>query len=416
MHSKRIHAKWLLTAILVFAGIPLFPSAEEQAAQVVPQAHKQLYSDLSTRIKAFADNVSQLKYDDKFTPVFGAEMLGANAHRGEELLTPQCYAGNLYILTRLQALGVKGVTIQIAYPILSDFTPRSSEYLDFYVRLATEIHKRGMKLHVKSGMIFPQAEFSSMHMDYSKITTEAVFAECRKYAKVIIERMTPEYYTIINEPTTAAAILGRPVTVEECTQHIKLTIESVSSPKTLMGAGSGTWEKEAYMRAFAEIPGLDFLDMHIYPVATPMSDCLAQAARFADMAISYKKKAVIGECWLYKADIADLTGGPIQPALFARDVFSFWSPLDSAFLASVATMARAKRIEYISPFWSKYLFAYVDYTEELAAKKPGELLRLGDQAAAKNILAGTYSPTGEGYRRLIADMQPPTSKGTPARE
>jgi len=59
-------------------------------------------------------------------------------------------------------------------------------------------------------------------------------------------------------------------------------------------------------------------------------------------------------------------------------------------------------IEYISPFWANYFFAYLDYTRDNHDGSYTELASAANQAAAKNILVGEYTATADHYMQLIA--------------
>ena len=109
----------------------------------------------------------------------------------------------------------------------------------------------------------------------------------------------------------------------------------------------------------------------------------------------------MSEIWLYKAIGNDVLGGvATTPNIFGRDAFSFWAPLDQKFLEVMTKFAQSKGIEYISPFWTKYLFAYLDY-ETHKNKSAGELLSTGDIESVKNIMAKKFSDTGLKYKEII---------------
>ncbi|MEM2931029.1 MAG: hypothetical protein QW797_09265 [Thermoproteota archaeon] len=63
--------------------------------------------------------------------------------------------------------------------------------------------------------------------------------------------------------------------------------------------------------------------------------------------------------------------------------------------------ARVNGIEYVSPFWSTYFFAHVDYNWNTARLSYGESSEMVNREAVKNILAGKPSSTGEFYRELM---------------
>jgi hypothetical protein len=82
--------------------------------------------------------------------VLGGEVLAANAHRGEELLSEQGFRGSLVYM-------------------------RSAEYWAFYRRLAQAARGRDLKLHIKNGPLFTEREFTKVAPDYSQLTPERYF-------------------------------------------------------------------------------------------------------------------------------------------------------------------------------------------------------------------------------------------------
>ena len=57
--------------------------------------------------------------------------------------------------------------------------------------------------------------------------------------------------------------------------------------------------------------------------------------------------------------------------------------------------------EFVSFFWSRYLFGYLDIAETDTSLRPSALLALADQAAVKNLIAGEISGTGQAYKDII---------------
>jgi hypothetical protein len=190
------------------------------------------------------------------------------------------------------------------------------------------------------------------------------------------------------------------ITEDRYVKFINDTLREIDRSRTLVGAGSGTWDKLSYVESMAKDTTLDYIDLHIYPLASVNTDYLMQAAKMADIARSFNKRIIIGEYWLYKSAARELTGTPTHVEMFRRDTFGFWAPLDKRMLEVVARFADLYGIEYISPFWSKYFFAYLDY-EPNKYKSSNTLLKEVDIEAVKNILANRFSETGVNYQNLI---------------
>jgi hypothetical protein len=157
------------------------------------------------------------------------------------------------------------------------------------------------------------------------------------------------------------------------------------------------------MQSLAQNTTVDYLDMHIYPIARDY--LVDRPLIIGDVARRAHKKLVIGESWLNKVQEQDLRGQTIAaaPAVFARDAFSFWAPLDSAFVETLVKLSYYQHIEFTSFFWSRYFFGNVEYTDATRRLSFGDLSRRANQAAARNMMAAPpqLTPTGQAYQRLI---------------
>ena len=369
-----------------------------QAASLsdIPREQQSLWDELSSRLDAF-DAPAGAKSGRR--PAFAAELLAANGNRGEALLTPRAFEGTVLYLDRLQRMGLQGVTVQMPYPLLARDHPRSEEYWSFYRRLAGEVRRRNLKLMAKTGPVFTQPEISPVSPDYSELSWRDYLAARGAIAVRIARDIQPDYLTFVNEPSTEAAVLGkRPQPPEVYAAFIRRTVAAMGKHGTLVGAGSGTWDNVAFVRAMAATP-VDYIDLHVYPLASRAGNYLERGREMARLATRAGKRVVIGEFWLYKAAARELTGAPIQVSMFARDTFGFWSPLDRRMFDAVAAFAESEGIEYVSAFWSKYFFGALDY-DRYSSQSPAALLRESDRVAAQNIVSNVLTDTGKAYSRI----------------
>jgi hypothetical protein len=145
--------------------------------------------------------------------------------------------------------------------------------------------------------------------------------------------------------------------------------------------------------------------MHVYPIQGDL--VTERAERIAATARSHGKGAAIGEAWLYKLSSTELAREAGNWAkIYGRDPYSFWVPLDQEFLNIMVKLSHYLKLEYLSPFWMQYLYAYVDYDPSTANLSYGEISKLASQSAWRNIQSNTLSPSGETYRDLIAGEGP----------
>jgi hypothetical protein len=375
------------------AGQPLAETAP------VPEEYQATYASLQGSLDSFHDYLSEHWDGSTGSTVFAAELLVANGNRGDVLLEPATMVGVKLYLDRFQELGLQGVTVAISFPLLSPDFPRSAEYLQFYQEVAQEVHRRGLKLLVESGPVFPDPEYSQVQVDFSGFTTETYFQAKREQLLLIASEVRPDYLAISGEPSTEQMLTGLSFPPAEYAAFAQQTAAAIDrSTGILVGAGAGTWEDPEYLRAFIADSSLDFINMHVYPLRSATADYLLRAVETAELARASGKKVLIGESWLYKASPSEV-GKPYQE-IFPRDVFSFWEPLDMSFIEAMAGLAHYQGFEYVSLFWANYFFSYLDYDETPKNLSPAELMSRANDAASASLLAGTFSGTGETLKQL----------------
>ena len=222
-----------------------------------------------------------------------------------------------------------------------------------------------------------------------------------------MEQVQPEYLSLVTEPETTGTAIGlflSPATWRTYVEGVVDQLEiDLPGHAVRLGAGSGTWEADDYVTGFAQVPALDYVDLHVYPLASPTGSFVDRLLDWPDLVrgIDPDKGLVMSEGWLYKAAVAELRGSPIDPDVLARDVWSFWGPLDEMFPDAMARTAHHKGYELITPYWSRYFFAYLDHGDPaLAGPDAMELMRQASIAAYGAILAGETTGTGRAFRTL----------------
>ena len=143
-----------------------------------------------------------------------------------------------------------------------------------------------------------------------------------------------------------------------------------------------------YLNAFALTP-IDYIDTHVYPVN---DNYLMNTLTAAQIAQTAGKGYAISEAWDYKVRDSELNH--LSPTtLYGRDPFSFWAPVDQAFLNSLVDLANAKNLVFLAPFWSHYQFAYLDYATE-GTKSSSQVLSDSYTAAGTANSTGLFTSTG----------------------
>lgn len=380
----------------------------------VPTEYQDLYSALGVSISSFESTINS-SWDGSTYPVaFSAELKSAHSNQGSRLLAPNYYTGVLLELDSLKALGVKAITVAIQFPVLyAGFYQDPAEYqqyVDFYTRLAADVRARNLKLIVKTGFLFHQGGFTTLDVKpfYDSLTLDQYNTGRMETARTIALLVKPDYLAVISEPDTEAIQSGKPElgTVEGSANLLDVILAGLQKAGVqgvAVGAGVGSWmpSYKSFVEAFASRP-VNFIDVRIHPVNL---NNLPRLLEIVNLASQYGKPVGVSEAWLYKIrDSELLTLLPTQ--VFARDSFSFWSSLDSRFLAMLMKFAHSRRLEFFSPPWTERFHAYLDYTATLSLT-PAETFMLGQTEASRQISAGQYTSTGLDYARSL--IQPPDS-------
>jgi len=393
----------LLAAPAACARSPQGPSdaAVASVPPDVPDEYRALYAELDARLTAFLGTLPAGRGE---RPLRAASLLTVNAHVGEKLFSEPWQRTHRLCLDRLRALGAEAIVLEASYPIFTPGFHDAREYLDFYVGIAEEIRRRGMKVIVKHNTLLPGYTALPVGRYYRGLEPSRFGKERYAEAARIVDAVRPEYLSLVGEPGTHNDATGLKLSVEQWVGYVDLVVKQLRRdlPRhaTLLGAGAGTWESARYFEGYARIAALDYVDLHIYPLSNGVQDYLQTAAAWVRRVrqIDSAKRAVVGEMWLYKAGIRELRQTAANKTIFARDAFRFWEPLDVKFLRAVEGLARAERIELYAPFWTRYFFAYLDEPpRELAGKSPDEVMELANRAAFAAMTAGRTTATGRTF-------------------
>jgi len=364
----------------------------------VPESFQMIYRELDAEFHRQLPLVPFPWQQKKSRTAFGVELLAASSDRAEALLAEQALTAIALTLDRLKALGVRGVSLSLRYPILTGAHSRAAEYRAFYRALAAEIRSRGLALVVTMGSASRELELSHIGADYRGLSRERFSAGLREMAEAVIADIRPDYLTLLSEPDTQTRNTGLAFSPAEFAAVVKRVARDLKQPGIRFGAGAGTWTALEYFKALAEIPELDYLDLHIYPIQYGFA--AERALKAADIARSHGKGIAIGEAWLYKAWGREFGRISTVEAL-GRDMYSFWQPLDEHFIELVANLARHIDAEFCSFFWMKYFYGYIDYSADTGRLEPGERMKMSDRVAAENFRKGVLSATGEKFRETI---------------
>lgn len=404
--SPRVGAFVLACAI---ASLTVASARAEPGADVPPA-----YRDVYRGIEASLDRALAATSGRPVTgrPVFAASNIAVNANRGGALLAPATAEFAELMMARFAEMGLSGVTFDVNFPILDPqyhaFIGEPAEAADrlaeLYRRLADSARRKGLKVIVESSQVFTNPAYSTMPVrDYYR-SLDLVAFEARRLAmfKRIAEAMRPDWFTVAEESDTMQKVTGMPVddpaVLVPMVGRFAKALKAQGIPGMRIGAGFGTWHPrwrelaEGYIGA-----GVDFLNLHIYGINDHLMQRAIDAARLARAS---GKGVVVGEAWVYKTQGREGIDGADDPTVFARDPYAFWAPLDAKFLKTLTRLARTEGFEYVSPFWSTYLFGYADGVPDEGRGAVRQGMKAANRVAAENIRAGRLSFTGGVYSAL----------------
>jgi len=405
----KIRYAFMLSGVLLFVQCNLGSLQErndsviENTSSKVPPAYKALYTAMERGLTDL-DSALDKKQTTGHSPMtFAAEALIANGNRGEELVTGEAIQGAVLELDRFQKLGIQGVTIAIPYPLLVPGFKDQTKYLDFYKKYSAEVKRRKMKMDVEMGVVFSGTDFSGLSIDFSDLTLGQYVKEYQSMAQLIIDAISPDYLNLGSEPDTFAKLIGIKEfkDPEFYAQMIDSIMSGLKKRNTLIGAGASSWLPIEHVQPLAELGKLDFLSIHIYPLSKSILDNISQTISLGK---KYEKRIVVDEAWMYKAGLGEaVTDVAATSKIFKRDFYSFWAPLDQKFLDVVVKIAQMGGVEYISPFWSRNFFTYLEYSPEVDRLSYPEILKIYNQQLLNDMVGGNLSGTGEYYRKLISE-------------
>jgi hypothetical protein len=380
---------------------------------------------LATQIAAFDAAVSSGSNGSSYAYLNAPQLQNANSNQYTQLLGTYYYqVAVTEQLAELQALGANAVTVHINFPTF--YQPfytymgnpaQYQQFVSFYQQLAQDVRARGMKLVVEASLGMPLVGNQvSVFQDYVKnLSWSEYMAGRAANALAVAQLIEPDYMTVMYEPDNEAVVSGQTnltnlTGVTQLVQQVLTTLQQAGVKNVQVGAGVGTWTKDymQYVQAFASMP-MDFVDMHIYPVNRSF---FTNALTAADMIHAAGKQVGLSETWDWKIRDSEL-GKLDYPEIIGRDPFSFWEPIDIAFLQAIVDFAKYKQLAFISPYWVHYFFAYLDYNT-FGSLPLNTVLTDSYTAATNSLLVGALTPTGQAWKSQNISSPDTTPPATPA--
>ncbi len=180
-----------------------------------------------------------------------------------------------------------------------------------------------------------------------------------------------------------------------------------------VGAGAGTWIKSfsTYIQNVISTP-VSYVDLHLYSVSNSFPENALSAATMAHAA---GLPITMSETWCKKLSLSQLQGnaGALNnQAVDALGMFSFWEPLDQAYMQALVNMAQAGQFQFVSPFWTGLYFAYLDYGV-YGSQTPSQVIAASESAAGNARQLGAFSPLGPAWEAMILPAPDTTAPQVP---
>jgi hypothetical protein len=378
-------------------------STPPQSLGPVPQEYQDTYDTLQSQLSAFASVPTGNAPGDT---VIASALEAADGNT----LSPGVLATNRIatattMVHAMKAIGETGVTVQVSFPLLVSSFPDSSEYTTFYGDIAEVVHNEGMTLTVEENPLFGNISSIPISSYYAGLTLQSYAAADRQMAQTIIDVMQPTFLSILNEPDTYTAVIHQPGidlnSAANGVQFVNMVMDGLQKNTTMVGAGTGTWTDPSYDQLLLAQTPVDFVDMHVYPIA--QGDLTNMTEQVSASAAAHKP-IVMTECWLYKQST---DGSPVDSVQAAPDeqaveTFSFWEPLDEQFLTTMVRYARSNGFLVVSPFSTENFFAYQTWTPALDAESPDQVRESFNQMVVVAMDSGQLSAVGETYAQVAS--------------
>ena len=412
------------------------------AVDPVPPEHQATFDELSARLTSFEAQLDA-QWDGVVGPrQFAGPLSAANGNKSVAVLEPAGWIGSLAMLDAYQALGVEVIKIEVDYPV---FTPAFQSWLaahppaaynpytatvpdflgtptSFYNEIVAEIRSRGMGVWIEHGTLFadysptpPGAYFADMRTAGLAATRARYTAERTAEAALLVSQLEPDYFAILEEPATQNDNFGYfPGNVPLFDEagwlgFVQAAVAAIDTAApgsaTKLGAGSGTWDGIGYTAQFAAMPELDFVDLHLYPFGIPGQDFLQNVIDWSAYirSVDPSKEVLMGETWLYKVRADEVAAQLDYNTIIARDVWSFWEPLDAQFHEMLLKLIQVAGIEMVMPFWTQYYWGYLTWGDPTLAGLEGPaLVAEAASRAGPNVLTGPLTGSGVAFEDVVA--------------
>jgi hypothetical protein len=369
----------------------------------VAKKHQAIYQQLEGQLDQFAARIPEGATERSV--LRGAAWTAAGCEPVPTLLEEARRQRALVELDALQRVGVQLVTLEVCYPLLSEQFHDPRPTLEHYANLANEVRLRGMQLLVRSRALAPTDGSIVARRYYVRLGKQRYFTERYEEAKSIALALQPDYLTLVADPLHDTA--GLRLSTRDWRNYLRNATADLRTQlgdfAPALGAGAALSDNIELVDTLAGIPGLAYIDLGVDRLATPKDNLLPRLLSWPERvrAIDPGKRILIGAAWLYKASAKEAAAPLPQRGIMARDVYSFWAPLDIDFLRVLVRAARVGNFEAVVAAEPRYFFAYLDFFDPATFRAtPLLLLELQQRQAAAAMATGQLTQTGKAFGAL----------------
>jgi hypothetical protein len=367
---RTLRAATVLAATLALAGA----SGLAQQREAVPKRYQPLYSELDAALTRFEQRLPPAA-DTR--PLRAAVLTAARCAGSEEMLQPARREALALELTALRNVGGDAAILEVCYPLLTPAFHDARPYLEHYANLANEVRLHGLKLVVRHTLLPATAARPGLQRYWTRLSRARFAAEHLDESRAILYALQPDYLTL--QADRGAQPAGRRLQPQEWSRMLRNAAERLRGDAAgmdiLLGAGIGPEADAALLDLLARAPGLDYLDLQVYPPWWAGQDqferLLGWPARIR--AADPARRVILSETWLHKLGRNEQARPPSAEQLRAREAFAFWAPLDRRYLELVGRLARTQALELVGIGRPHQLFAYLDFYDPI-------VFRLSDRA------------------------------------
>jgi len=435
----------------------------------VPGEFEITWSSLTASVQEFQNDIGALWSGSKQAtpPDYGVELELADCNRGPSLLTNQTRSQVLAEIQALHQIGVTTVQTCVGFPLpyqpyfdwaaqtlsLDTATVNAQNFLNFYVWISTTVHSMNMKFSVETPALLQSgAQVNQLLPGLTTYFTQVIgsggcnagdlnYETARASAAVTVaDLVRPDYLELQTEPTTEGMYTGcadfsnpnKSADFNMVSLIVSsLTIADAVHPFGLhtavkTTAGIGDWNWPAFNTTLftpeAQLPGLDFLDMHIYPINnddTVGADYISNIMAMVALAKQYGKTLSLTETWPHTNNDSDLPGtnGQAPTSVISRDLYCFWAPFYQYFFTTLSQLENYAPIAMSIAFNDFAQFNCADYYAYNSPTPCSQLSGTAQSTCYSNVINGAetgavanmtssppvFSQTGQAYARIIAN-------------